>query len=336
MPENVLICGANWLGDSVMSMPAIQRFKEKFPSCRLTILVKPKLSGLWTMHSCMDGAIELQDGAFGVFRTAALVRQCGFDEAFIFPNSFRSALIPFLAGVPVRRGVAGHQRGWMLTDVVHLMEDEARRHQAWEYLAIMDVAGKCTEPGTPRLTISPEMSAGAAKLFGRTSQKGWIGLLPGAAYGPAKRWPVEYFVEVGKSLSVVDNYDIAVLGAASEAELCSAVASGIGAKAVNLAGKTSLSDLAALLGICRAVVTNDSGGMHLASATGTRVVSVFGITDHSKTGPLGKNSRVVFEEGVRRSRDIERVSAEAEASLRSIRPERVCSVLRELLAGGTA
>lgn len=332
MPDNILICGTNWLGDCVMSMPSVQLFKEKHPSCRVAMLAKSKLCSLWTMHPCVDAVIALQDGFLGTVHAVGMVRECNFDAVFVFPNSFRSALIPFLAGVSRRSGVAGHQRQWMLTNVIRLGMRHDRSHQAWEYMDILGLSDGCDNIGDPRLVIPEDKVREAYVILEQMKWHKCIGLMPGAAYGPAKRWPVEYFVEVGREFAK-NGYGIAVMGSAAEVDLCSSVSSGIGERSLSLAGRTSLPQLAALLGVCSAVVTNDSGGMHLASAVGRPVVAVFGITDPSKTGPLGKKSRVICTEGVNRSRDIERVSAEAEASLRAIKPERVLKAVTDLIQG---
>ena len=321
MTVKVLICGTNWLGDSVMSMPALQLFKKAFPDSRITMLCKPALTGLWAMHACVDEVVPLGPGTGGTFAAVGAVRRGGFDKAFVFPNSFRAALIPFLAGVPVRRGAAGHQRRWLLSDVAVLPTTSGSTHQAWEYLAIMGITAG--ELDMPVLKISPDAAGKADELLGAVKNSGWYGLMPGAARGSSKRWPVEHFVEVGTRLAEATGCGVAVLGAPSEFGLCADVAGDIGACAANLAGKTGLPELAAVLSRCRAVVTNDSGGMHLASATGTKVVAVFGITDHAKTGPLGRNCRIIFDEGVERSRDVARVSSQAEQSLRAIKPDRV-------------
>lgn len=330
MPENVLICSANWLGDCVMSMPAVQAFKRKHPSCRITMLAKSKLCSLWAMHSCVDTVISLQDGVLGTVKAVGMVKECEFEEGFVFPNSFRSALIPFLAGVPRRRGVAGHQRQWMLTDVVGLSVQRDRMHQAWEYMDTLDLSAECAAIDDPQLVVPEDKIHEAHATLEQMKWGKCIGLMPGAAYGPAKRWPAEYFIEVGKYFTG-NGYGVAIMGSATEVDLCSAVSSGIGGQSLSFAGRTSLPQLAALLGVCSAVITNDSGGMHLASAVGRPVVAVFGITDPSKTGPLGKKSRVICAEGVERSRDIERISVEAEASLRSIKPEKVCDAVLEML-----
>ncbi|RJR12643.1 lipopolysaccharide heptosyltransferase II [Candidatus Parcubacteria bacterium] len=333
MPENILICGTNWLGDSVMSMPAIQAFKAGYSSCRLTMLVKPKLYSLWSMHRSVDAVMELGDGLSGVMAAAASSRHGAFDRVFVFPNSFRSALVPFLAQIPVRIGVAGHCRQWMLTSVVRFSRRKEKIHQAWEYVDILGLSDACDNIVDPRLSIPEDKLLEARDTLEQMKWKKCIGLMPGAAYGPAKRWPADYFVEVGREFAG-KGYGIAVMGSMDEVNLCAAVSSGIGDQSLSLAGRTSLPQLAALLGVCSAVVTNDSGGMHLASAVGAPVVAVFGITDPSKTGPLGKNIRVILGDGTSRSRDIERSSAEAESSLRSIKPGKVCEAVWGFLDHG--
>lgn len=347
MADNVLICGANWLGDSIMSMPAIQMFKREWPSCRITMLVKSGLISLWAIHSAVDEVIELCGNLMGTLKTAGTVKKRKFDMTFILPNSFRSALIPFLARVPVRTGVPGHQRAWMLTHTIRgergsatsatpsgrLQSDAKvnRTHQAWEYVNIMGLADDGGELAGPRLSLPQTVVEKCRRLVAEIEGGDWIGLIPGAVYGPSKRWPSEYFIEVGQSLIRSERRRILVFGAKDEIDLCSKVAEGIGDGALNLAGKTSLPEFAALLELCRVVVTNDSGGMHLAAAVGTRVVAIFGLTDPARTGPLGPDHSIILQEGITRSRDIERDSTAAIDSLRSVKPDRVFSAAMELL-----
>jgi heptosyltransferase-2 len=159
-----------------------------------------------------------------------------------------------------------------------------------------------------------------------------VGVLPGAARGDSKRWPSESFAEVASALVKERDVRIALFGTDAERPACDQIARAVGKAACNLAGKTSLVLLAAALGRCRLAVSNDSGGMHLATALGVPVVAVFGLTDPALTGPLGAANRVIC--GVpaeQRTRDVPRESPEAEAALRSITPDRVledaCDIL---------
>ena len=160
-----------------------------------------------------------------------------------------------------------------------------------------------------------------------------MALLPGAAFGPAKRWPAERFATVGRRLQRELSAGVAVLGAAAERELCRQVADQIGGAAISLAGQTSLTDLAAILSVCRLAVTNDSGGMHLATAMHIPVVAIFGITNPDQTGPLGPRV-CVLQNSSFRARDFKRQIHQAAAALAAITPEQVAAAALRLAASG--
>ncbi|MBU4200889.1 MAG: lipopolysaccharide heptosyltransferase II [Verrucomicrobia bacterium] len=327
-PEDaVLIAGVNWLGDSIMSMPAIQAFRQAHPQTKLVMLVKPKLAALWTLQGAIDETWSLPDSLNGMIRTARRAAARRFRAAYILPHSFRSALVPFLARIPKRVGMPGHARDWMLTRVVQPPSIPGQKHQCHEYMALL---GMSEPPApTPRLTLAKALRDQTQSRMG-TAAVPWAALLPGSAFGLAKCWPAEHFIALGKMLKSALNCGIVLLGSASERDLCELVAQGIGPGTVNFAGQTSLPELAAILARCAVVVANDSGGMHLAAAVGTPVLAIFGITDPQKTGPLGVRTRVL-QDSSRRSRDIERTSEEAALSLRRIRPEQVLEAARILL-----
>lgn len=324
--DRVLICGVNWLGDSVMTMPAVRAFRKARPSAEVVILVKPWLAPVWRMQPAVDVIVDFPPGLAGVWGAARALSAEGCKTAYVFPNSFRSALVPFLAGVPERIGVAGHQRRWLLTRVI-LGASGAEEHQAQEYFDIMGLPRKPDGLTMPCLEVPPAVRE-------RCRERLWDGggdlvaLIPGAAFGPAKRWPASAFSEVGRGLAREMGCRLVVLGSHAERGVCEEVRAGIGGSCVNFAGQTSLEELAGVLSLCRTVIANDNGGMHLAAAVDCRVVAVFGATDPAKTGPLGRGHRVVTAEGMRGRRDIERDSRRARVALESIRPERV---LRETL-----
>ncbi|MGQ9661929.1 MAG: lipopolysaccharide heptosyltransferase II [Kiritimatiellia bacterium] len=330
--QRILICGTNWLGDSIMSMPAVQMFKRQNPATQLALLVKPNLIPLWELQPAVDELIRLDTGFQGTLATVCRLRDRRFDRAYIFPNSFRAAALPFLARVPVRRGFRGHARAWLLTELVRVSPTPERIHQAWEYVAILDILVVGGSLESPRLNVTQSDAQEVMRRLRLNGSSGqFIGMAPGAARGPSKRWPASHFAACGRLLADSEDFAILVFGTAPEAELCSFVATQIGPRAYNLAGKTTLRELAALLTACRAVVANDSGCMHLATAVGTPVVAVFGITEPAKTGPLGRAHRIITREVNRRSRDIRRRSAEAEQCLREIEPEEVAAAVRSLL-----
>jgi heptosyltransferase-2 len=176
----------------------------------------------------------------------------------------------------------------------------------------------------------PDGAAEAAKSRLSEVPRPRIGFLPGAARGPAKRWPSGHFAELGLRLAGDRACSVVLFGTAAEAEACDDIAAAVGTRATNLAGRSTLQEWAALLAECDVVVTNDSGGMHIAAAVGTPVVAVYGMTDPAVTGPLGSRC-TVLQEGGERSRDIARDSQEAIERLASIKPERVYDAVVEYL-----
>ncbi|MDI6775389.1 MAG: lipopolysaccharide heptosyltransferase II [Verrucomicrobiota bacterium] len=334
MAENILIVGTNWLGDSIMSMPAIQMLKRQAPEIRLALLARPDLAPLWRLHQSVDSVLACPPGARDTLTAAWRIRNARFDRAVVFPNSFRSALIPFLAGVPVRIGAPGHWRSWLLTRTVPAQPSEGQRHQAWEYVAILGLSGASDSLPAPQIAVGESDARRAAELVNGERDAQRIGLLPGAARGPSKQWPAEHFIGAGRWLAAETGRRILVFGTRQEARLCERIAAEIGRSAISLAGDLSLEGLAAALKLCRIVIGNDSGGIHLAAAVGVKVVAIFGLTDPDRTGPLGAGHRIVTAGGVTHCRDISRDSAQARERLRGIAPERVCRAARELLDDG--
>jgi heptosyltransferase-2 len=316
--ESILIVSTNWIGDAVMSMPALQLFRQEHPEAEITVLARPLIGSLWAMHPAVDHFQTMGKA----FPTIAKMRQTHFDRAYIFPNSFRSAFVPFMAGVPRRIGPRGHWRRLMLTEPVHLPEG----HQQFEYMKILGVQGR---PPAPQLNVPQEASRTLEEKLSQFPDFGRpvITLLPGAARGPSKRWPPEHFILLAKKLRDATGASVVLGGGPDDAAVCAEIAAQTGA--FSLAGQTTIAEWAALLKMSRCVVSNDSGGMHLATAVGTPVVAIFGLTDPRKTGPLGRS--VVVQESLVQRRDIPRDSEEAVRALAAIHPGRVFEAVMSLL-----
>lgn len=334
MMDRLLICGTNWLGDSIMSMPAIQSFRRHAPATHITLLIKPGIASLWEMHAAIDAILPIQQGRGGTGRTVRALKQQSFDCAVLFPNSFRSALLPFLGGVPRRIGVSAHWRRLLLTETRGGRNGNDRAHQACEYYRLLNLAFPRAFPA-PQVVPPAAAQIQAEVLLDAIDRRPWVGLLPGAARGDAKRWPADSFAEVAQRLVEEQGVRVAIFGTDAERPVGDAIAAAVGAAATNLAGETVLTVLAACLARCRAVVSNDNGGMHLATALGVPVVAIFGRTDPDRTGPLGTGHRVICgAPRADRTRDIPRKSAAAEAALRRVSPEQVlaevCATLESL------
>jgi heptosyltransferase-2 len=298
-------------------------------------MAREPFPSLWSATGDVDDSIVLEPGTWGTIKAVFAVTKGQFDAAFVFPNSFRSALVPFLAGVPLRRGVRGHSRAFMLTEVPKPSSaGEGSVHQSREYLGILGMDAGLPFPSPPYL-VPPRPDVSWAESATGMGRPGWlVAMMPGAARGPSKQWPADRFAQVGRRLVSEAGCRIAILGADPDSRVCEAVRQGIGPGAFSLCGRTTVLKLAAVLARCSCAVSNDSGGMHLAAAVGTPVVAVFGITDHTKTGPLGAGHRIVTDPGLARSRDVPSRSAMAEAALRAIDAGRVFDAVAAVVNRG--
>ena len=309
-----------------MSMPALQAWRRAHPSARLTLLVRPGLAPLWRMHAAPD-AVQVYTEPFTALRAAARAcRALAPDRAVILPNSFRSALVPFLARVPERVGRPGHWRRALLTRLVPA--PVARAHQALEYFDLLDLPRPAGAVEQPRLDVPESAARSIAELLARLPRP-LLGVMPGAARGPAKRWPATHFAAVAARWRAETGGGVVAMGGPGDHSLAEEVVRSV-EDGLNLAGRTALIEWAAALAACDAVVCNDSGGMHLAAALGRPVVAVFGATDPSVTGPLGPRARVVQDEGPR-ARAIARSDREAEKRLAALSPERIYGELKAVL-----
>jgi heptosyltransferase-2 len=324
--RRVLVVSPGWIGDIIMALPALQLFREQHPRVEVAMLAKPGLLPLWELYAVPQRRLAVM----GTWSTTLNILRGGFSAAYVLPNSVRSALLPWLAAVPERTGLAGHWRSALLTQVVTPPVAGARQHQAWEYAAVL--APDAQTLPAPRLELPAAARDAAARTLAAQARP-LIGVMPGAARGPAKRWPAERFAEAAKTLRAQLGGSVVIMGGAGEAEACAGVAAGVGAGAVNLAGATALPEWAALLAQCAVVLCNDSGGMHLAAAVGAPVVAVFGITDPARTGPLGARCRVL-QRSAQRDRAVPRASAAAVEALAAITAADVVAAAQELLTSG--
>lgn len=321
MAEKILICGVNWIGDTIMSMPAVQRFRAQHPKVEITLLVKPFLEPLWRMNGSAD-TIQTLDKTKLNLPTAGILKDNNFDAAFIFPNSFRSGFIPFVARIPRRVGFSGHWRRPMLTHTIPPPEG----HQKHEYEAILGTEGPLPPP---KIEVPRTEQDWAMQEIENLPKGRRIVFLPGAARGPAKRWPEEHFVKLGRLLSQQD-YSVIISGGEGDTLAGARIASKIGTKALNLTGKTDLLQWAALLREVDLVVCNDSGGMHLAAALGTSLIAIYGTTDPKKTGPLSDKATVV-QNAKRTSRALKPNSKRAVQALATINPETIYLKISEIM-----
>ena len=296
----ILVRATNWIGDAVISLPAIRALHERFPNATITILAKPWVAALYEGESAIAGVIPLDPS---LWATGARLRQEHFDLALLLPNSFRSALEVRLGGPKRIVGYARDGRTMLLSDAIAIpCKGEIPPHESYYYLELLRRAGfldlspedRLPEINQIRLEGYLGKRGRGRALFDALGIKGpVIGVSPGAAYGSAKRWLPERFAASARALAAEMGGSVAVFGSAPERAMCEEVSRAADGR--NLAGETTLRSFIDMTAACSLFLTNDSGAMHIASALGVPSVTVFGPTNEIATGPLGDLARIVRE-----------------------------------------
>lgn len=304
--RNILVRATNWVGDAVMSVPALQLLRERFPGARISILARPWVAGLYGREPFCDELIpyDAPRGWSGVrekWAAAGTLRERNFDCAILFQNAFEAAALVKVAGIRVRIGYSRDARAWLLTHPIPVPKcGETPPHQRYYYLELLKRAG-LIESYPLDLPIRLAGAAAAADA-GRVRLRdvgltgSVIGVSPGAAYGGAKRWLPDRFAEAAVRIARERGSSVAVFGSEGESAVCAIVREAVESArvhCVDCAGKTNLAAFIEMAAACDLFLTNDSGPMHIASALGVPTVAVFGPTDEYATGPTGAYSKVV-------------------------------------------
>ena len=300
--RRILIRSANWVGDAVMSLPAVASVCRGIPRAEVTILAKPWVRDLFSSFSGVHRVIPylspgVHGGIKGRWRLAQELKKERFDLALHLPNSFDSALLSFMAGIPRRAGYQTDGRGILLTHRVPVDGKVKKEHQVEYYLNLIRSLGLQTGAGIPALQVPPDWipEADAVLKSAGSGEEPFVGLSPGSQYGSAKEWFPERFGELGRRILEDLGGRLLILGSAGDRATAAPILRAAGPKAVDLSGKTTLGQAMAIIARCRVLVTNDSGLMHVAAALGVPLVAIFGSTDPSRTGPLGTTSRVIYK-----------------------------------------
>ncbi len=312
-PERVrrlLVRGTNWVGDAVMSIPALREIRRRFRKARISLLVKPWVRDVYSAVDFIDEILIFQrpgahEGWLGMLRLVADLRTRQFDTTILLQNAMEAALIALWSRIPIRIGYARDGRGPLLTHPVTIDPAVKKYHQVYYYLGILAGAGLITARPWARgdyvldpisISVLPaDQSAALAILRAHGIDQGdmIIGINPGAAYGGAKRWPAERFAAVADALSSRCGARIVVFGSPSDERVAREVGAKMTGQPVILAGRTTLGQLMGLLRLCRLFITNDSGPMHLAAALDVPQLAIFGSTSEVATGPLNEHARIL-------------------------------------------
>ena len=296
--ERILVIGPAWVGDMVMAQSLFLTLKQTFPDVTIDVLAPawslPLLSRMPQVNEAI--VLPVSHGQLALaarFRIGRQLRHRGYARAIVIPRSFKAALVPFFAGIPLRTGYRGEMRYGVINDMRAL--DKEVLTQTVQRQVALGLPRTAEQPPAipyPQLEIDEHNQKRILSELGLHLDKPIIGLMPGAEYGPAKQWPIAYYQELAGKL-IVAGYQVWVFGSDKERAIGARIAQ-TGQDITNLCGKTQLEDVVDLIALCHSVVSNDSGLMHVACATGRRVIAIYGSSSPVYTPPLSKNAEIIY------------------------------------------
>ncbi|MFW2576913.1 ADP-heptose--LPS heptosyltransferase RfaF [Serratia nevei] len=303
----ILVIGPSWVGDMMMSQSLYRTLKAEYPSAEIDVMApawcRPLLERMPEVNQAL--AMPLGHGALGLGerrRLGRALRANRYDRAYVLPNSFKSALVPFFADIPQRTGWRGEMRYGLLNDV-RVLDKAAFPLMVQRYVALAYDKGRIQRADDlpqpllwPQLQVSYEEIADTTAAFNLTGSRPIVGFCPGAEFGPAKRWPHYHYAALAQRL-IESGYQIALFGSAKDHEAGEQIRAALQEDArdfcLNLAGKTQLEQAVILIAACRAVVSNDSGLMHVAAALNKPLIALYGPSSPDFTPPLSDKARVI-------------------------------------------
>jgi heptosyltransferase-2 len=294
----ILIIGPSWVGDTMLMQPMLLRLKQRHPGCRIDVLAPPWTAAL--LHAMPEvSEVIINPFPHGTLQLGARYRlgkqlsSTHYDQAIVLPNSFKSALVPFFAGIPMRTGFIGESRYGLLNDARKLNKSLLPLLvKRYERLA-EDRSGNIPRSmDYPKLVVPPAQSNAVLHKLGLTQEKPVAVFCPGAEYGPAKRWPEAYFAEIAQRLRQ-HGYAIWLIGSAKDKEVADKIVALGNQECRNLCGDTDLAEAIALLSCAQLVISNDSGLMHLAAALDRPMLALFGSSSPQFTPPLSAHAEVI-------------------------------------------
>ena len=284
-----LIVGPSWIGDMVMAQSLFITLKQQFPDCLIDVLAPEwSLPILKRMPEINEGlSADVSHGEFSFFKRRKLglsLRSKQYSHAIVLPRSWKSALIPYFAAIPVRTGYKGEMRYGLLNDI-RILNKAVLKQTVQRYVAHAYQNNPHTPPDIPFPKLKEDVKNQSHLLdkFGLKSEKPVLCMMPGAEYGPAKQWPVEYYKKLAESL-VEHGWQVWLLG--SDKDIAASKIISVNSDIYNLCGKTQLVDTIDLLACAKSVVSNDSGLMHVAAAIGVEVNVIYGSSTPEYTPPL--------------------------------------------------
>jgi heptosyltransferase-2 len=299
--NKILIRGTNWIGDAILTLPAVTSIRATYPQAHIAVLIKPWVADIYELFSGVDEIIIYEnkfDTPAGVFRLARILKGRKFDAAILLQNAIEAAIIALAAGIPLRAGYDSDARGLLLTHRVHRTEEIRKVHQIDYYLEMVKTLGCVSVSREMHLEIKISLfdAQNILRKFVTETKKTLIGIAPGATYGPAKRWLPSRFAAVVDKLDEKFFTQGILLGGKSDWEIAQEVKKLAHSELINLAGKTTLREAIYLISQCRLFISNDSGLMHIAGALNIPTIALFGSTNPVTTAPAGNKSIIVRRE----------------------------------------
>ena len=291
----VLVVGPSWVGDMVMAQSLFKTLKERQPGRAIDVLAPAwSLPIVRRMPEVREAiALDTAHGELGIGKRRRLARELpAYAQAVVLPRSFKAALVPWFAGIPRRTGFRGESRFFLINDVRpfdrQVLDQTVKRFVALGLEAGVPLPAELPEPA---LRVDRERQAELLERLGLDTARPVVAFMPGAEYGPAKCWPLDYFGALAAMLDA-DGFSVWILGSDKDRAAGDRIAAA--APAENLCGRTALVDTVDLLALTRQVVSNDSGLMHVAAAVGTRVHGIYGSSSPDFTPPLTANRTIHY------------------------------------------
>lgn len=308
--NRIVVRSTNWIGDAVMSVPALRELSRIFPDAEIVLHTRPTVEGLFEDADFIDRILPYEKKSSKIKQTVAqadLLGEQDFDLAILLPNSFESALTTKLAKIPRRIGYNKDLRGLLLTDPIAVPEWKDKRHEVFYYLNLIAEVERrylgqssvaCSVPDTS-LNVSDERRESARQMLrdaGVDLSKKIVAIGAGSTNSMAKRWGTANFAQVSNGLHEEFGAETVLVGAPSEADVAREVIERSNFRPVDLTGKTSVAEAAAVLSVVDLLVSNDMGLAHVAPAVGTKTAVIFGPTNPVTTRPFSDNAVVIRNE----------------------------------------
>jgi len=296
--KKILVIGPSWVGDMVMAQSLFMTLKENDASCQIDVLA-PQWSFplLDRMPEVRKGiSMPLMHGQFGLSKRRQLGKQLQeeqYDQAILLPNSWKSALIPFFANIPLRTGYIGEVRWGLLNDARKLDKQSLTMTvQRFVALGLAKNTDQSVNYPIPKLTIAVESQLAVAEKFDITATNNILALCPGAEYGPAKQWPAQHYAELAKQ-KIAQGWSVFIFGSEKDKAVSEQINQLTANNCHDFSGKTTLAEAVDLMSLAQVVVSNDSGLMHVAAALNKKVIAIYGSSDPGFTPPLNVSAKVI-------------------------------------------